>query len=146
MCQAVVRQGASLSLKGGKTAPERTFRTFEFSRSTPNSSFVYSLSSNFISAFFFVTKYFQINIVIMAEIVERVKGTKLVKPIIVGNTAQALPKKGEDNHTHRWTVFLRPYNLEDPSKWIRKVQFKLHESYANCNRGQSFIHYQIIFF
>uniref|UniRef100_A0A1I7T514 Protein AF-9 homolog n=1 Tax=Caenorhabditis tropicalis TaxID=1561998 RepID=A0A1I7T514_9PELO len=30
--------------------------------------------------------------------------------------------------------FLKPYLLEDPTKWIRKVQFKLHESYANQTR------------
>lgn len=41
-----------------------------------------------------------------------------------------------DQHTHTWTVFVRPFMNEDASRWIRKVQFKLHESYANPTRGR----------
>ncbi|CAB3405884.1 unnamed protein product [Caenorhabditis bovis] len=71
----------------------------------------------------------------MAEIVERMKKKTVVKPIVYGNTASPFGYKREsDNHTHQWTVFLRPYLAEDPTKWIRKVQFKLHESYANPYR------------
>lgn len=72
----------------------------------------------------------------MAEIVERMKGAKIIKPIIYGNTATPFGYKREsDGHTHKWTVFVRPYNQEDASKWIRKVHFKLHDSYANNNRS-----------
>ncbi len=39
-----------------------------------------------------------------------------------------------DGHTHEWSVFLKPFNNEDMSSYIKKVQFKLHESYANPNR------------
>ncbi|KAF1757704.1 hypothetical protein GCK72_014160 [Caenorhabditis remanei] len=71
----------------------------------------------------------------MSEIVERMKKKSVVKPIVYGNTAVPLVHKREnDQHTHQWTVFLKPYLAEDPTKWIRKVQFRLHESYANQTR------------
>ncbi|CAI5448739.1 unnamed protein product [Caenorhabditis angaria] len=71
----------------------------------------------------------------MGEVVERMKKKTIIKPIVYGNTTTAFGYKREsDMHTHQWTVFLKPYLAEDPTKWIRKVQFKLHESYANPYR------------
>ena len=65
---------------------------------------------------------------------ERVKGVTIVKPIVYGNVARYFGKKREeDGHTHQWTVYLRPYRNED-MRWIKKVHFKLHESYQNQNR------------
>lgn len=55
-------------------------------------------------------------------------------PIIYGNSAVAL-KKPENEHTHKWTVFVRGFNNEDISTYVRKVVFKLHESFAQPNRG-----------
>lgn len=55
-------------------------------------------------------------------------------PIIFGNSAVAL-KKPENEHTHRWTVFVRGFNNEDISTYVRKVVFKLHESFVQPNRG-----------
>lgn len=67
---------------------------------------------------------------------ERCKSKRVIKPIVYGNTARLLPKKREeDGHTHEWTVFLRPYQNEDPSTYIRKVQFRLHDTYPNFVRG-----------
>jgi len=40
----------------------------------------------------------------------------------------------EDGHTHQWTVYVKPYNNEDMSTYVKKVHFKLHESYNNPNR------------
>lgn len=58
-----------------------------------------------------------------------------MKPIVYGNVARSFGKKREeDGHTHQWTVYLKPYNNEDMSTWVKKVHFKLHESYANANR------------
>lgn len=52
-----------------------------------------------------------------------------------GNIAKYFGKKREeDGHTHQWTVYLKPFNDEDTSTYIKKVHFKLHESYANPNR------------
>lgn len=55
-------------------------------------------------------------------------------PIIYGNSAVAL-KKPENEHTHRWTIFVRGFNNEDISTYVRKVVFKLHESFVQPNRG-----------
>ncbi|KAH8877268.1 YEATS domain-containing protein [Schistosoma japonicum] len=68
----------------------------------------------------------------MSDVVENLK-TTVVKPIVYGNVSRYLGKKREeDGRTHQWTAFLRPYNTsEDLSTFIRKVQFKLHESYSN---------------
>ena len=55
----------------------------------------------------------------------------LMKPIIYGNTAKYFGKKrDEDGHTHAWTCYLRPFKSEDLSVFVKKVHFKLHESYA----------------
>ncbi|CAH8847397.1 unnamed protein product [Trichobilharzia szidati] len=68
----------------------------------------------------------------MSEDVGNLK-TIVVKPIVYGNVSRYLGKKREeDGRTHQWTAFLRPYNNnEDLSTFIKKVHFKLHESYSN---------------
>lgn len=39
------------------------------------------------------------------------------------------------DHTHRWTVFVRPTTPNyDITHWLRKVQFKLHETYSQSLR------------
>lgn len=55
-------------------------------------------------------------------------------PIIYGNSAVAL-KKPENEHTHKWTVFVCGFNNEDISTYVRKVVFKLHESFLQPSRG-----------
>lgn len=63
------------------------------------------------------------------------QGLIIVKPIVYGNIARYFGKKREeDGHTHQWTVYVKPYANEDMSAYIKKVHFKLHESYANPNR------------
>lgn len=65
----------------------------------------------------------------------RVRGVTLVKPVVYGNIARYFGKKrDEDGHTHQWTVYLKPFRNEDMSTWVKKVHFKLHDSYANQNR------------
>ena len=59
---------------------------------------------------------------------------KFTFPIIYGNSAVAL-KKPENDHTHKWTVFVRGFNNEDISTYVRKVVFKLHESFLQPIRG-----------
>lgn len=63
------------------------------------------------------------------------KGLTIVKPLIYGNVARSFGKKREeDGHTHQWTVYVKPYQNEDMSTYVKKIHFKLHESYANPNR------------
>lgn len=65
----------------------------------------------------------------------RQKGVTIIKPIVYGNVARYFGKKREDDgHTHQWTVYLKSFKNEDMSSYVKKVHFKLHESYANQNR------------
>lgn len=65
----------------------------------------------------------------------RIKGLTIVKPIIYGNISRYFGKKrDEDGHTHQWTVYVKPYKNEDLSTYVKKINFKLHESYPNPNR------------
>jgi len=59
------------------------------------------------------------------------------RPIVFGSIATQLNKKADDQHTHKWKVFVRGANNEDVSYFIKKVVFKLHESFANPNRSKS---------
>uniref|UniRef100_A0A0N4ZQM9 YEATS domain-containing protein 4 n=1 Tax=Parastrongyloides trichosuri TaxID=131310 RepID=A0A0N4ZQM9_PARTI len=66
---------------------------------------------------------------------ERRRGAKVVKPFVIGNTAKPLDVEIIDEsgkaRTHEWVIFVKPYLNEDMSKYVKKVQFKLHESYEN---------------
>lgn len=65
----------------------------------------------------------------------RVKGVTIIKSIVYGNVARYFGKKREeDGHTHQWTVYVKPFLNEDMSTYVKKVHFKLHESYNNPNR------------
>ncbi|GFG31551.1 hypothetical protein Cfor_00462 [Coptotermes formosanus] len=65
----------------------------------------------------------------------RSQGVCIVKPVVYGNIARYFGKKREeDGHTHQWTVYVKPYHNEDMSTYVKKVHFKLHESYAEPNR------------
>ncbi|KAI5297089.1 hypothetical protein KEM56_005095 [Ascosphaera pollenicola] len=39
-----------------------------------------------------------------------------------------------EDHTHKWRIFVRGVDGADISYWLKKVQFKLHETYAQCVR------------
>lgn len=56
------------------------------------------------------------------------------RSIIFGSTATAI-KKPENDFTHRWKVYVRGFNNEDISDYVKKVQFRLHESFLQPNRG-----------
>jgi len=70
---------------------------------------------------------------------KRVKGVQIYRPFIYGTEATPFdpehrPRDAPADHTHRWKVFVRGINNEDVSYWLRKVQFKLHDTYANSVR------------
>lgn len=73
----------------------------------------------------------------------RLKGVVISKPIVYGSVAHCLPEKRPDGRTHRWTVFVKPYHNEDLSVFIKKVHFKLHDSYGNCNRTVTKMPYEV---
>ncbi|KAI9837767.1 MAG: hypothetical protein M1819_006701 [Sarea resinae] len=70
---------------------------------------------------------------------KRVKGVSIYRPFVFGSIARPIdpnkrPPGVPDEHTHQWTVWVKGVNDEDISYWLRKVQFKLHETYANALR------------
>jgi transcription initiation factor IIF auxiliary subunit len=71
------------------------------------------------------------------------KGTVATRALYYGNIATPiLGKKANDSdHTHKWTVLVRGVNNEDISFWIKKVSFRLHETYPNPQRSK----YRIVF-
>lgn len=61
----------------------------------------------------------------------RIRGTTITKPIIYGNIAQYCPNKNDnESHTHSWTIFLLSLQ-EEVMSYIKKVEFRLHESFVN---------------
>ncbi|KAG5933166.1 NuA4 histone H4 acetyltransferase complex and the SWR1 complex subunit [Claviceps sorghi] len=71
---------------------------------------------------------------------KRVKLTQVRRPFILGTTAipfsetNPKPPGTPDNHTHSWEVFVRGLEDTDITYWVRRVQFKLHESIPNYVR------------
>ncbi|KID79968.1 Protein AF-9 [Metarhizium brunneum] len=71
---------------------------------------------------------------------KRVKLTQVRRPFIVGTTAipfsetNPKPPGTPDNHTHSWQVFVKGLEDTDITYWLRRVQFKLHESIPNYVR------------
>ncbi|KAI9368221.1 yeats family-domain-containing protein [Aspergillus egyptiacus] len=66
---------------------------------------------------------------------KRVRGVSIFRPFVFGSEAQPFdpakkPPHVPADHTHQWRVFVRGVNGEDISYWLKKVQFKLHETYA----------------
>ncbi|PYI26660.1 putative histone acetyltransferase subunit [Aspergillus indologenus CBS 114.80] len=66
---------------------------------------------------------------------KRVRGVSVFRPFVFGSEAQPFdpakkPPHVPADHTHQWRVFVKGVNGEDISYWLKKVQFKLHETYA----------------
>ncbi|TFK55399.1 yeats family protein [Heliocybe sulcata] len=85
----------------------------------------------------------------MAERV-RQRGISICRPIVYGNTATVLTQEERNtlsspDHTHRWTVAVRSAasapdsdivgGADDLSYFIKRVTFKLHETYPNPTRN-----------
>ncbi|CCC10593.1 hypothetical protein SMACR_06465 [Sordaria macrospora] len=69
---------------------------------------------------------------------KRVKGVQIFRPFVYGTTARPFDEKTNpkpagvpDDHTHSWTVFIKGIDNVDITYWLRRVQFKLHESIPN---------------
>ncbi|RKO91430.1 yeats family-domain-containing protein, partial [Blyttiomyces helicus] len=65
------------------------------------------------------------------------QGVSVSRPIVYGTTAVPLSKKdprSDESHTHRWAVYVRGLNGDNVGLYIKRVQFKLHESFAQATR------------
>ncbi|KAH8591805.1 yeats family-domain-containing protein [Bisporella sp. PMI_857] len=72
---------------------------------------------------------------------KRIKGTAISRPFVYGTTAREFdevtnprPADVPAEHTHSWTVFVKGVDDADITYWLKKVQFKLHETIANSVR------------
>ncbi|ODH26637.1 hypothetical protein ACO22_04514 [Paracoccidioides brasiliensis] len=70
---------------------------------------------------------------------KRVRGISIYRPFVFGSEAQPFdpakrPPDTPEDHTHQWRAFVKGVNDEDISYWLKKVQFKLHETYAQSVR------------
>lgn len=69
---------------------------------------------------------------------KRIRTLSICRPIIYGNTAvpfgDVRPAEADPLHSHHWTVFVRGPQGEDISYFIKKVVFKLHDTYNNPTR------------
>lgn len=80
---------------------------------------------------------------------KRIKNVSISVPILYGNSAIRLsPEKRTANtptdHTHEWTVFFRPVlDNVDLTPLIKRVTFKLHETYENPVRSVEAPPYQV---
>lgn len=55
------------------------------------------------------------------------------KELVLGHSASRLQRQ-TDTATHHWEIFLYSPTGEDLTKWIQKVTFHLHASFANPDR------------
>ncbi|KAI1437685.1 yeats family-domain-containing protein [Xylaria sp. CBS 124048] len=69
---------------------------------------------------------------------KRVKGVQVFRPFIYGTTARPFndtdnprPAGVPSDHTHSWQVFVKGVEDTDIFYWLRRVQFKFHESITN---------------
>lgn len=70
---------------------------------------------------------------------KRMKGVRISRNFIIGNTCVQLPHKDfpdpPEGHSKGWKVYVRPLpNGPDITTWLKKVQFKLHHTYADPSR------------
>ncbi|KAF1343906.1 yeats family-domain-containing protein, partial [Delphinella strobiligena] len=71
---------------------------------------------------------------------KRIKNTRISRPFIIGSqswtlTPQNHPDPAPENHTKGWRVYVKALeNGPDITSWLKKVQFKLHHTYADASR------------
>ena len=63
----------------------------------------------------------------------------LISVLVYGSIAKlfdpnARPPGINADHTHQWTLYVRGIDNTDISYWLKKVSFKLHETYTNSLR------------
>lgn len=85
----------------------------------------------------------------MSANAKRIKNVSISVPIIYGNHAVKLTDDKRTaltppDHTHEWTVFLKPALANiDLTPLIKRVTFKLHETYENSVRSIEHPPYQV---
>lgn len=62
---------------------------------------------------------------------ERMKGAVIKKSIIYGSMSFYQGKKADEQNSHKWACYVRGYDNEDISSFIKKIVFTLHPSFSN---------------
>lgn len=71
---------------------------------------------------------------------KRLRHIQVYRPFLFGSEAIPFdpanrPHDAPPDHTHRWRIFVRPITpAHNITHWLRRVQFKLHDTYANSIR------------
>ncbi|TPX42787.1 phosphogluconate dehydrogenase (NADP+-dependent, decarboxylating) [Synchytrium endobioticum] len=79
--------------------------------------------------------------------VVRKKGVQIAIPIVYGSTSVPINHKRDnapETHTHRWTVFMRGVNGEDISYFVKRVSFRLHESFTPQVRSADRLPFEVV--
>lgn len=63
---------------------------------------------------------------------------RMQRMIVYGSVATPI-KRPDSDHTHKWTVYVRGFHNEDLSTYIKKVIFRLHESFPIPSRCTAII-------
>ena len=80
---------------------------------------------------------------------KRIENVSISVPILYGNSARLLlPEEKTDSvppdHTHQWTVFFKPaLDYVNLTPLIKKVTFKLHDTYESPVRSCEYPPYQV---
>lgn len=81
---------------------------------------------------------------------KRVKGRQVFRPFVYGTTARPFddklnpkPPGTPDNHTHSWEVFVKGVDGTDITYWLKRVQFKLHDTIPNPVRSRFFLSFLV---
>lgn len=72
-----------------------------------------------------------------------IQGNRQTRSIVYGSLAVPI-KKPETDHTHKWSVYVRGYNGEDISYYVKRVSFRLHDSFAQPIRSETMLKISLI--
>lgn len=78
-----------------------------------------------------------------AEKMKRARGTVFTVPVVHGSVAHFLGEKGTEARTHKWTVYLRPYQKTLLSHFVKHIDFVLHESFTPSTRRLTEMPYEV---
>jgi YEATS domain-containing protein 4 len=65
---------------------------------------------------------------------KRLKDVTVTKPFVYGTAAWWLGKVAPEEHSHKWTIYVRGLENEDLGYYVKKVTFQLHTSFKDSTR------------
>lgn len=74
---------------------------------------------------------------------KRARGKVFTVPIVHGSVAQHMGEGSSEARTHKWSVYLRPYQTTLISHFIKHIDFTLHDSFTPNVRRISHMPYEV---